>query len=57
MTEGKNPNVRQKGYIMATDTESAAEGDIEFLQKSLYLRGKGEISKVLDKVRHNRAFL
>jgi hypothetical protein len=41
---------------MAIDTESAAEGAIEFLLESLYLRGKGEIPKVLDKVRHNSAF-
>ena len=56
MTEGKNPDVRQEGYIVAKDTKGAAEGAIEFLLKSFYLRGKGEISEVLDKVRHNSAF-
>ena len=56
MTEGKNPDIRQKGYIVAIDTKGAAEGAIEFLLKSFYLGGKGGISKVLEKVRHNSAF-
>ena len=46
MTVGKNPDVRQlrrqEGYIVAKDTKGAAEGAIEFLLKSFYLRGKGE---------------
>jgi hypothetical protein len=54
--EGKNPDIRQEGYIVAIEAKGAAEGAIEFLLKSFYVGGKGEISKVLDKVRHNRTF-
>jgi hypothetical protein len=53
ITEGKDPDVRQEGCIEAIDPKGAAEGAIEILLKSFYLGGKGEVSKVLDKVRHD----
>jgi hypothetical protein len=56
MTEGKNSNIRQKGYIVTINTKGAAEGAIQLLLKCFDLGGQWEISKVLDKMRHNSAF-
>jgi len=41
MTEGKDPDIRQKGYIVAIDTKGAAEGAIEFLLKSSIWEARG----------------